>query len=234
MGGQTWLGYLNRSLKIDGSEMKNHLPESSSSRSPDIRSVCIFCGASMGRLDDYRQAASAVGTLLARRNLKLVYGGGNVGLMGVVANACLDAGGTVTGVIPKALVGREVDGDPVEHTGISQLEIVDSMHTRKARMAALSDAFIALPGGFGTLEELFEVLTWSQLGFHSKPVGLLNVAGYFQPLLDLCDRAVTEGFLRPDSRSLLLSHADPVALLDQIGNFVAPGLPGWIHSEDEL
>lgn len=199
-----------------------------------LRRVCVFCGASAGVRSGYREAAARLGSLLARRGLALVYGGGNVGLMGVVANACLDAGGRVMGVIPESLVGREVAGAPVEHTGITRLEIVDSMHTRKARMAELSDGFIALPGGFGTFEELFEILTWAQLGFHRKPIGLLDVAGYYKPLLDLCDHAVAEGFLRPEHRALLLNGTDPAALLDDLACFQPPELKAWVRTEREL
>lgn len=176
----------------------------------------------------------ALGDLLAKRRISLVYGGGNIGLMGVVADACLAAGGVVIGVIPQALVGREVAGERVEHPGVTRLEIVDSMHARKARMAELADGFIALPGGFGTFEELFEILTWAQLGFHHKPVGLLNVAGYFDPLLTLCEQAVTEGFLRADNRELLMSHTRPEDLLEAMSAYQPPDLKIWIEREEEL
>jgi len=209
-------------------------PDTTSPHAPSIRKVCVFCGSSPGRLEEYRVAAAALGDLLVKRRISLVYGGGNIGLMGVVANACLAAGGTVIGVIPEALVGREVRGERVEHTGVTRLEIVDSMHTRKARMAELADGFIALPGGFGTFEELFEILTWAQLGFHHKPVGLLNVAGYFDPLLKLCDQAVTEEFLRADTRKLLLSRHKPEELLEAMSIYQAPTLKVWIEREEEL
>lgn len=201
---------------------------------PALSRVCVFCGASSGVRDEYREAAARLGILLASRGLELVYGGGSVGLMGVVANACLDAGGRVIGVIPESLVGREVAGEPVEHAGITRLEIVDSMHTRKARMAELSDGFMALPGGFGTFEELFEILTWAQLGFHRKPIGLFDVAGYYTPLLKLCDHAVTEGFLRPEHRALLLNGTDPAALLEDLTCFQSPDLKAWVRTEREL
>ena len=201
---------------------------------PSIRKVCVFCGSSPGRREEYGVAAAALGDLLAKRRISLVYGGGNIGLMGIVANACLAAGGAVIGVIPEALVGREVRGERVEHTGVTRLEVVDSMHTRKARMAELADGFIALPGGFGTFEELFEILTWAQLGFHHKPVGLLNVAGYFDPLLELCDQAVTEEFLRTDTRKLLMSYNKPEELLDAMSSYPAPKLKVWIEREEEL
>ena len=199
-----------------------------------LQSLCVFCGASAGNRDAYREAATALGSLIAGRGMELIYGGGNVGLMGVVANACLDAGGRVTGVIPASLVGREVAGEPVEHTGLTRLEIVDSMHARKARMAQLADGFIALPGGFGTFEELFEILTWAQLGFHRKPIGLLDVAGYFEPLRMLCDRAVNEGFLPPDNRELLLIASHPTALLGIMGAYQPPAFTAWVKSQDEL
>lgn len=211
--------------------MQSHLP----SLAPEgVNRVCVFCGSSPGRRAEYRQAARDLGALLASQGRQLVYGGGNVGLMGVVADACMAAGGQVTGVIPASLVGREVAGVPVEHTGITCLEVVDSMHARKARMAELADGFIALPGGFGTFEELFEILTWAQLGFHRKPIGLLDVAGYYVPLLDLCDRAVAEGFLRPGNRAQLLSHTDPVALLKLMEAYQPPALRAWVSREDEL
>ena len=209
-------------------------PDTALPLKPAIRTVCVFCGSSQGRRAEYGAAAAALGTLLAQRRISLVYGGGNIGLMGVVANACLAAGGKVIGVIPEALVGREVAGERVEHSGVTRLEIVDSMHTRKARMAELADGFIALPGGFGTFEELFEILTWAQLGFHHKPVGLLNVAGYFDPLLKLCDQAVTEGFLRADNRSLLMSFGGPEELLAAMGAYQAPEVKVWIEREEEL
>lgn len=200
----------------------------------DWRRICVFCGARAGLRPAYREAAASLGGLIASQGLELVYGGGNIGLMGAVANACLEAGGRVTGVIPESLVGREVAGEPVAHDGITRLEIVDSMHTRKARMAELADGFIALPGGIGTFEELFEILTWAQLGFHRKPVGLLDVLGYFDPLLRLCDQAVTEGFLAPEHRALLLDATDPAVLLDGMAGFRSPDLTAWIRTEREL
>lgn len=196
--------------------------------------ICVFCGASHGRRTEYRDAAVAVGRLIAVHGSGLVYGGGNIGLMGVVANACLGAGGEVIGVIPESLVGKEFAGEPVEHSGITRLEVVDSMHTRKARMAELADGFIALPGGFGTFEELFEILTWAQLGFHQKPVGLLNVSGYFDPLLALCDQAVAEGFLRAENRAQLLAHTSPEDLLDALAKYKAPTFRVWVKSASEL
>lgn len=198
------------------------------------RRICVFCGSSPGRRPEYRAAAGQLGRLLAERRLELVYGGGNIGLMGVVADACLAAGGSVIGVIPEALVGREVAGRAVEHSGLTRLEVVDSMHTRKARMAELADGFIALPGGFGTFEELFEILTWAQLGFHRKPIGLLDAADYFTPLLALCDSALAEGFLNAQSRALLLAHTGPAALLEAMAAYRPPRVTPWIREEKEL
>ena len=176
-----------------------------------LRRICVFCGSSSGARPVYQQAAQTVGQLLCRRGIELVYGGGRVGLMGIVANACLNEGGRVIGVIPQALADKEV-----AHTGLTELRIVTSMHERKSLMADLSDAFMALPGGFGTWEEFFEVLTWAQLGIHRKACGVLNVGGYYDPLLQMADRALSEGFVREMHRDLLLSDADPEQLLDRL------------------
>jgi uncharacterized protein (TIGR00730 family) len=188
-----------------------------------MRRICVFCGSSSGTRQNYQQAAQAVGRLLCRRGIELVYGGGNVGLMGVLANACLDEGGRVIGVIPQALADREL-----AHTGLTELRIVSSMHERKALMADLSDAFVSLPGGYGTWEEFFEVLTWSQLGIQRKACGVLNVDGYYDPLLAMADKALSEGFIRPIHRDSLLSDADPERLLDRLGNHDVPALDQWI------
>lgn len=201
---------------------------------PDLRRICVFCGSSPGHRGGYREAAVALGRQLGQRGIGLVYGGGNIGLMGAVADAALAAGVEVIGVIPRSLVGREVAGAAVEHTGVTRLEVVESMHARKARMAELADGFIALPGGFGTFEELFEILTWAQLGFHRKPVGLLDVDGYFEPLRGLCDRALSEGFLRPDARALLLSETTPDALLAALARHEPQRFRAWISREEEL
>jgi len=174
-----------------------------SSASKNLRSLCIFCGSSSGSKPEYAVAAAAMGRLLAKRGVRVVFGGGNVGLMGVLADAALAAGGEVLGVIPQMLVDREL-----AHRGITDLRIVGTMHERKALMAELSDAFLALPGGLGTFEELFEVLTWAQLHIHHKPCGCLNVLGYFDPLARLLDHAVAEGFLRGEQRRLLVMAAD--------------------------
>jgi uncharacterized protein (TIGR00730 family) len=173
-----------------------------------LRSVCVFCGSKSGNAPAYTAAAAALGTALAERAIRLVYGGGNSGLMGVMADSCMAAGGEVVGVMPGALADREV-----AHRGITKLHIVGSMHERKALMAQLADAFIALPGGFGTFDELFEIVTWRQIGLHGKPIGLLDVRGYYQPLLQMADHAVAEGFIKPDDRSNLLSAEDPALLL---------------------
>ncbi len=186
-------------------------------RTPDIvtlsrvQRVCVFCGSSTGHRPEYARAAQALGRVLAQRHLVLVNGGGHIGLMGVMADAALAAGGQVIGVIPQALVDREL-----AHRGLTELRVVDSMHARKALMAELSDACIALPGGYGTLDELCEVLTWTQLGLQSKPCGLLNVAGFFDPFLAHVERAMAEGFIRPRDRGLLRVAEEPEDLLDQL------------------
>jgi uncharacterized protein (TIGR00730 family) len=174
-----------------------------------LKSICVFCGSQPGFHVAYAESARTLGRLFAERRIRLVYGAGNVGLMGVVADAALAAGGTVIGVIPQGLVDREL-----AHQGLTELRIVASMHERKALMAELSDAFLALPGGLGTYEELCEVLTWSQLGIHNKPCGCLNVRGYFSPLAAMLDHAVSEGFLRPEQRSILKMVSDPGELID--------------------
>ena len=175
------------------------------------RALCVFCGANSGSKDSYRQAAKLTGRTLSGRGVGLVYGGGSVGLMGCVADAALAAGGEVCGVIPETLFNAEVG-----HQGVTRLEIVPDMHARKARMASLADGFIALPGGIGTFEELFEVWTWAYLGYHDKPVGLLNVDGFYDHLLDFLSHTVEQGFLRPGSRELLIVDDDPVRLIDRL------------------
>ncbi len=189
--------------------------------------ICVFLGASPGRLPLYAQAAAGFGRLLAERGHGLVYGGGNVGLMGVIADAALAAGGEVIGVIPEALRDRELD-----HRGLSDLRIVDTMHARKAMMADLSDAFVALPGGIGTLEELFEVWTWAQLGYHAKPCGLLNVGGFFDAMAGFLDHIVAEGFLSAAHRSRLIVGDEPEALLDRIVRYDGPPALRWIDRSD--
>ena len=188
-----------------------------------LRRVCVYCGSSSGSLPDYALAAQAVGTALARRGLELVYGGGNVGLMGQVADAALAAGGHVIGVIPESLMAREVG-----HRGLPDLRVVGTMHIRKALMAELADAFIALPGGFGTIEEFCEVLTWAQLGLHRKPFGLLNTAGFYDPLLAFFDHQVKERFVRSEHRELIISHTEPEALLEALATIQVPNLDKWL------
>ncbi len=188
-----------------------------------MRRVCVFCGSNAGVRPEYADAARAVGRTLAARGLGLVFGGGNVGLMAEVANAALAQGGKVIGIIPDVLVLKELG-----HAGVTELHVVPSMHERKARMTELSDAFIALPGGLGTLEELFETLTWGQLGFHEKPVGLLNVLGYYDVLLRFLDHAVAEGFLKAKHRALLLPGDSTEALLDAFARYQPPREEKWI------
>lgn len=173
--------------------------------------ICVFCGSQVGINGLYRQAATDLGQLLVRHGYGLVYGGGHVGLMGVIADAVLASGGEAIGVIPDSLVAREL-----AHTGLTELQVVPSMHARKARMAELADAFIALPGGYGTFEELFEVITWAQLGIHRKPIGLLNVAGYFNALKALVDQAIAEGFIRAEHWHLLTMADDASTLLEML------------------
>jgi len=168
-----------------------------------------------------------MGSALARRRLRLVYGGGRVGLMGALADAALEEGGEVVGVIPKALIEREVG-----HTGLSKLHIVGSMHERKKLMAGLSDGFIALPGGYGTLEEFLEVLSWAQLGIHEKPCGLLDVDGFWKNLSSLFDKAVEEGFVSPNHRTLVLAEKDPQLLLDTMASYIPPKTKKWIGQQD--
>ena len=199
-----------------------------------MKSICVFCGSNAGNQPIYRSEAEKLGRLLAARGIELVYGGGNVGLMGAVADACLEAGGTVVGVIPQALMGKEVAGRPVDHRTLTRLEVVDSMHTRKARMAELAEGFIALPGGFGTFEEFCEILTWGQLGFHAKPMGLLNVNGFYDPLLAMLDRAVADGFLRLQNRAMALADRDIEGLLAAMAAYRAEPVSKWLKEEKQL
>ena len=199
-----------------------------------MKRLCVFCGSNAGHNPIYRAEAEKLGRLLAARGIELVYGAGNIGLMGAVADACLEAGGTVIGIIPEALMGKEVAGRAVDHRALTRIEVVDSMHTRKARMAELSDGFIALPGGLGTFEELFEILTWAQLGFHSKPVGLLNVEAYYQPLVQMMERGVAEGFMKAENRGLLLVEDNAHALLRTMGAYHPPAVGKRIRDEKQL
>ncbi|HKY90275.1 MAG TPA: TIGR00730 family Rossman fold protein [Nevskiaceae bacterium] len=192
-----------------------------------LRRICVFCGSSPGRHPDYLVAADALGRAIAARGLGLVYGGASVGLMGTIADAARGAGGEVIGVMPQALVDREV-----AHRGLSDLRVVGSMHERKALMAELSDAFVALPGGIGTMEELFEVWTWSQLGDHAKPCALLDVRGYYDPLLRFLDHSVAEGFLRPRHRALLIVADAPETLFPALEAWKAPPPTNWIEPDE--
>ena len=188
-----------------------------------MKRICVFCGSSPGVRPEYAEAARAMGAALAQRGMGLVYGGGRVGLMGIVADAVMQAGGEAVGVIPEALMRREVG-----HASLTELHVVASMHERKALMADLSDGFIAMPGGYGTFEEFCEVITWSQLGIHPKPCGLLNVAGYYDAMLAMFDHGVAEGFIRPQHRALVLTEADPAALLERMRGFAPPDTEKWI------
>jgi uncharacterized protein (TIGR00730 family) len=192
-----------------------------------LKAVCVFCGSSSGSDPAYAEAARTLGRTLAERGITLVYGGGHVGLMGVVADAALGAGGEAIGIMPKALVEREIG-----HTGLTKLHVVSSMHERKAMMSELSEGFVALPGGNGTLEEFFEVLTWAQLGEHDKPCGLLNVAGYYDPLLAVFDRMVDRDFLRGEHRKLVLVERDPSALLERFEVYEPPKTVKWIDPSE--
>ena len=188
-----------------------------------MKRICVYCGSSPGKRPDYIEAARALAQELVNRGIHLVYGGASVGLMGEVANAVLAGGGEVTGVIPKALDAKEIS-----HPGLTELFVVESMHERKSGMAQMSDGFIALPGGLGTLEEIFEVLTWAQLGMHEKPCAMLNVNGYYDGLEKFIDHSVEEGFVRPEHRHLLLIEEDPASLLDSMQTYQPPGLEKWI------
>jgi len=190
--------------------------------------VCVFCGSRSGGNAIYADTARQLGQLLAERGLALVFGGGNIGLMGVLADAVLTAGGQALGVIPQALVDKEL-----AHRGCTELRIVRSMHERKAVMADLSDGFLALPGAFGTIDELFEMLTWAQLGIHTKPIGLLNVAGYFSQMLAWLDRSVEEGFLKQTHHQLLLRAEQPAELIDMLQRYRAPvAKTKWIEESE--
>jgi uncharacterized protein (TIGR00730 family) len=188
-----------------------------------MKRMCVFAGSNSGTRPAYLEAARALGRTLADRGLGVVYGGARVGLMGALADAALAAGTEVIGVIPESLVTKEV-----AHGGLTKLHVVTSMHERKAMMASLSEGFVALPGGWGTLEELFEVLTWGQLGLHRKPCGMLNAAGYFDPLLAFLDHAVEEGFVRREQGAFIMAEASPLALLDRMAAWQPPAVAKWI------
>jgi len=188
-----------------------------------MTSLCVFCGSSAGRDPAFAAAAHAFGLLLARERITLVYGGGHVGLMGVLADAALGEGGRVVGVIPRGLWDREVG-----HRGTTEMHIVETMHERKAMMASLADGFVALPGGLGTLEEIFEVWTWAQLGIHAKPCGFLDVAGYYAPLLAFLDQAVERGLVRPEHRAMAVVEDDGERLLRRLAEYEPPRVAKWV------
>jgi len=192
-----------------------------------MKRVCVFCGSNHGVRPAYAEAAEALAGHLVKLGIGIVYGGGNIGLMGVLADTALAAGGEVIGVIPQALFAKEVG-----HAGIPDLRIVGSMHERKALMAELSDGFIALPGGWGTFDEFCEILTWAQLGLHRKPCGILNVEGYYDPLLKMFDHSVAEGFLKPEYRPMVIAAAEPEELIAKMKSYRAPSLDKWIEESE--
>jgi uncharacterized protein (TIGR00730 family) len=191
-----------------------------------MKSICVYCGSNFGEWGSYIEAAQDLGVKMAEREITLIYGGGNVGLMGAIADSVLAAGGKAIGVMPQALVDKEV-----AHTGLSELRVVGSMHERKSLMADLADAFIALPGGLGTLEEFCEVATWTQLGFHNKACGLLNIDGFYDGLLSFLNHATTEKFIRSEHRSIVLSEEDPVELIEKLSQFKVPTVHKWIDRD---
>jgi len=192
-----------------------------------MKRICVYCGSNPGRLPDYRESARQLGHELAARGLGLVYGGASVGVMGAVADAVLERGGNAIGVIPRSLATREV-----AHSRLDELIVVDSMHARKAQMAELSDGFIALPGGWGTIEEIFEMLTWAQLGFHEKPCGLLNVASYYDHLFAFLEEAVRQQFVKEEYRPMIMMDEAPDRLLDRFSAYRAPRVRKWIGAEE--
>lgn len=192
-----------------------------------MKSLCVYCGSSRGRLDAYAQAARALAGALVERGIRLVYGGASVGIMGVVADEVLRRGGQAVGVIPESLMCKEL-----AHAGLTELHVTPSMHARKTLMAELADGFVALPGGIGTFEEIFEVWTWAQLGFHGKPCGLLNVAGYYDGLTAFLDHAASEQFVRADQRRMLVVETDPAALLDRFASYTPPVQPKWVGRDE--
>jgi uncharacterized protein (TIGR00730 family) len=193
-----------------------------------IKKICVYCGSSPGKNPAYLLAARELANVMCERGIGLVYGGAAVGVMGSIANAVLEAGGEAVGVIPKALAVKEV-----AHENLSELHVVASMHERKAMMADLADGFIALPGGWGTLEEIFEILTWAQLGFHEKPCGLLNIEGYYDGLIDFLENSFEQQFVNDLCRPMLMKAHEPVALLDQFSTYQAPKVRKWM-GQDEL
>ncbi|WP_028210427.1 TIGR00730 family Rossman fold protein [Paraburkholderia mimosarum] len=194
-----------------------------------MKAVCVYCGSSPGANPIHTEAAQAFGRALVAANLALVYGGGKVGLMGVIADTVMAGGGRAIGVIPELLVDKEVG-----HAGLTELHVVPDMHQRKKMMADFSDAFVALPGGAGTLEELFEVYTWAQLGYHRKPVGVLNIGGFYDPLMGLLDHTVREGFMRQTYRDMLQTDSDPVALIAKLKRYHAPAKDKWAQQRENV
>jgi uncharacterized protein (TIGR00730 family) len=194
-----------------------------------MKAVCVYCGSSFGANPIYTEAAQAFGRALVASNLALVYGGGKVGLMGVIADTVMAGGGRAIGVIPELLVDKEVG-----HAGLTELHVVPDMHHRKKMMADLSDAFVAMPGGAGTLEELFEVYTWAQLGYHRKPVGVLNIGGFYDPLMALLDHTVREGFMRQTYLDMLQTDSDPAALIEKLQRYHAPSQDKWAQMRESV
>ncbi|MCG8637651.1 MAG: TIGR00730 family Rossman fold protein [Desulfobacterales bacterium] len=191
-----------------------------------MKHVCVYCGSSDGKKPEYKEAARTLGRAMLDKGIGLVYGGAQIGIMGEIADTVMEGGGEVIGIMPKSLADREIF-----HTGLTRLEIVDSMHERKAMMADFSDGFIALPGGLGTIEEIFEVLTWAQLGFHQKPCALLNALGYYDNLSAFLNHTVIEGFVNTASRSMLITESDPVTLLERFEEYEAPVVNKWIDRD---
>ncbi|MCG8614702.1 MAG: TIGR00730 family Rossman fold protein [Desulfobacterales bacterium] len=192
-----------------------------------MKRVCVYCGSSDGKKAEYKAAARELGAAMLEKDIGLVYGGAQIGIMGEIADTVVDGGGEVIGIMPKSLADREI-----YHTGLTRLEIVNSMHERKAMMAELSDGFIALPGGLGTIEEIFEVLTWAQLGFHRKPCALLNAIGYYDHLSAFLNHTVIEGFVNTASRAMLMTESDPRALLERFEAYEAPVVNKWIDKDN--
>lgn len=199
------------------------LPTQNDQEMDDLTSLCVYCGSSPGRNEAYGAAARALALAMVERGIRLVYGGASVGIMGAVADEVMRLGGQAVGVIPDALMRKEL-----AHAGLTELHVTPSMHARKTLMAELADAFVALPGGIGTFEEIFEVWTWAQLGFHRKPCGLLNVAGYYDGLISFLDHSASEQFVRPEQRDMLVVESSPTALLDRFSVYAPPALPKWV------
>lgn len=194
-----------------------------------LKSICVFCGSSSGANPSYLEAARNLGKVIAEKNIRLVYGGGNVGIMGEIANSVLKNGGKVSGVIPKSLFDKEL-----AHKGLTELIVVDTMHERKAKMSELSDGFIALPGGIGTIEEFFEVMTWAQLGFQVKPCGLMNVTGYYDALVNFMDHMTYEKFLRPEHRKIMIVEQEPLKLIEGLNDYKPSYNEKWLDEINML